>query len=69
MSKRKAEETNGSPTKKANSLDDFTSIFDELIAHSYTREPFIEFAPLKSLYPERFSFAQLREHPAAVFIP
>jgi hypothetical protein len=32
MSKRKAEETNGSPTKKANSLDDFTSIFDELIA-------------------------------------
>jgi hypothetical protein len=45
------------------------NIFDELIAHSYTREPFIEFAPLKSLYPERFSFAQLREHPAAVFIP
>ena len=45
------------------------NIFDELIAFSYTQEPFLEFATIKSLYPERFSFAQLREHPAAVFIP
>jgi hypothetical protein len=45
------------------------NVFDELIAHSFTREPFIEFATLKSLYPGEFSFAQLREHPAAVRAP